>query len=106
MSPTSPALPPWRAASGRHFKRFPPRPTLAFGAPTSNIKRSCTTVILGLPTAEQPRFFYVLSWFLLPRFGLNVGFVLGYVVSIGYLFVLKLVTDRLLKKTEPQKAKA
>jgi hypothetical protein len=35
-----------------------------------------------------------------------VGFVLGYVVSIGYLFVLKLVTDRLLKKTEPQKAKA
>lgn len=65
------------------------------------------SVIYGLAySMSNLAFFYVLSWFLLPRFGLNVGFVLGYVVSIGYLFVLKLVTDRLLKKTEPQKAKA
>lgn len=39
--------------------------------------------------------FYILCWALLPALGLNLGFLVTYVICLAYLYVVKLVSDRM-----------
>lgn len=42
--------------------------------------------------------FYILCWAFLPIFGLNIGFVITYVLCLAYLYVVKSAADKIREK--------
>jgi len=47
--------------------------------------------------------FYILSWYLLPRLGLNLGFAAVYVLCLVYLLLVKITMDKLSElKNKPE----